>query len=147
MAFVGVVRIDEIPVGHGVLVERDGLPLAVFNAGGGRFHATGPTCPHEDGPLSEGWIEAGLEKLERVLPFAERARLTPIQLACQWNLAHEPVECVVPTLIQEAGADAKPIEQKREELAHVKSDVELDVMRKIKAAFDPRGILNPGKVL
>ena len=59
MAFVGVVRVDEIPVGHGVLVERDGLPLAVFNAGGGRFHATGPICPHEDGPLSEGWIEAG----------------------------------------------------------------------------------------
>ena len=28
---------------------------------------------------------------------------------------------------------------KREELAHVKSDVELDLMRKIKAAFDPRG--------
>ena len=25
--------------------------------------------------------------------------------------------------------------------------VELDLMRKIKAAFDPRGILNPGKVL
>ncbi|MET0193334.1 MAG: FAD-binding oxidoreductase [Hyphomicrobiaceae bacterium] len=36
---------------------------------------------------------------------------------------------------------------KREELVHVKSDVELDLMRKIKAAFDPRGILNPGKVL
>jgi len=38
-------------------------------------------------------------------------------------------------------------QMKREELAHVKSDVELDLMRKIKAAFDPRGILNPGKVL
>jgi FAD/FMN-containing dehydrogenase len=36
---------------------------------------------------------------------------------------------------------------KREELLHVKSDVELELMRKIKAAFDPRGILNPGKVL
>ena len=36
-----------------------------------------------------------LEKLERVLPIAERARLTPIQLACQWNLAHPAVECVV----------------------------------------------------
>ena len=43
----------------------------------------------------EGWIEAGLEKLERVLPYAERAGLTPIQLACQWNLAHPAVECVV----------------------------------------------------
>ena len=56
----------------------------------------------------EGWIEAGLEKLERVLPIAERARLTPIQLACQWNLAHPAVECVVPTLIQEAGRRGLP---------------------------------------
>ena len=65
----------------------------------------------------EGWIEAGLEKLERVLPFGERAGLTPIQLACQWNLAHPAVECVVPTLIQEAGPDARPIEEKRADLA------------------------------
>ena len=40
----------------------------------------------------EGWIEAGVEKLERLLPIAERAKLTPIQLACQWNLAHPAVE-------------------------------------------------------
>jgi aryl-alcohol dehydrogenase-like predicted oxidoreductase len=65
----------------------------------------------------DGWIEVGLEKLDRVLPIAERAGLTPIQLACQWNLAHPTVECVVPTLIQEAGPDARPIEQKRAELA------------------------------
>ena len=56
----------------------------------------------------DGWIEAGLEKLERVLPIAERAGLTPIQLACQWNLAHPAVECVVPTLIQEAGPRGAP---------------------------------------
>ena len=67
----------------------------------------------------DGWIEAGLEKLEQVLPIAERAGLTPIQLACQWNLAHPAVECVVPTLIQEAGAEACPIEAKRVELAHL----------------------------
>ncbi len=65
----------------------------------------------------EGWIEAGLEKLTRVSPIGERVGLTPIQLACQWNLAHQAVECVVPTLIQEAGADARPIEEKRAELA------------------------------
>jgi aryl-alcohol dehydrogenase-like predicted oxidoreductase len=64
-----------------------------------------------------GWIEAGLEKLERLQPFAERAKLTFIQLACQWNLAHPAVECVVPTLIQELGEAACPIEAKRLELA------------------------------
>jgi aryl-alcohol dehydrogenase-like predicted oxidoreductase len=73
----------------------------------------------------EGWIEAGLEKLERVLPFAERARLTPIQLACQWNLAHPAVECVVPTLIQEAHADACPIEAKRVELGALPTEQRL----------------------
>ena len=38
----------------------------------------------------------------------ERAGLTPIQLACAWNLSHPAVACVAPTLIQEAGADARP---------------------------------------
>jgi nitrite reductase/ring-hydroxylating ferredoxin subunit len=59
MAFVAVARTSEIPVGQGTFVERDGLALAVFNAGGGHFYATGPICPHEDGPLSEGWVEGG----------------------------------------------------------------------------------------
>jgi aryl-alcohol dehydrogenase-like predicted oxidoreductase len=63
-----------------------------------------------------GWIEAGLAKLERIEPIAERAGLSSMQLACQWNLAHPAVECVVPTLIQEAGPDARPIEEKRADL-------------------------------
>lgn len=66
-----------------------------------------------------GWIEAGLAKLDRLLPIAERAKLTPIQLACQWNLAHPAVESVSPTLIQEIGEDACPIEAKRVELANI----------------------------
>jgi aryl-alcohol dehydrogenase-like predicted oxidoreductase len=73
----------------------------------------------------EGWIEAGAEKLERLLPIAERARLTPIQLACQWNLAHPAVECVAPTLIQELGENACPIEAKRVELAHLPTEQRL----------------------
>jgi aryl-alcohol dehydrogenase-like predicted oxidoreductase len=73
----------------------------------------------------DGWIEAGLARLEQVLPIAERARLTPIQLACQWNLAHPAVECVAPTLIQEAGEDACPIEAKRVELGSMPAEQRL----------------------
>jgi hypothetical protein len=67
----------------------------------------------------DGWVEAGREKLERMRPLAELHGLTMLQLACQWCLAHPAVECVAPTLIQEAGDDAKPVERKREELAAV----------------------------
>jgi aryl-alcohol dehydrogenase-like predicted oxidoreductase len=62
-----------------------------------------------------GWIEAGRERMEAMRPIADRAGLTMIQLACQWNLAHEAVACVAPTLIQEVGG--RPIEDKRAELA------------------------------
>jgi aryl-alcohol dehydrogenase-like predicted oxidoreductase len=72
-----------------------------------------------------GWIEAGVAKLDRLLPIAERAKLTPIQLACQWNLAHPAVESVAPTLIQEIGGEACPIEAKRLELAHLPADQRL----------------------
>ncbi|HEX8646578.1 MAG TPA: aldo/keto reductase [Thermoleophilaceae bacterium] len=72
-----------------------------------------------------GWIESGRERLERMRPIAARHDLTALQLACQWNLAHEPVRCVAPTLIQEPGPGARPIEDKRAELARVPASVRL----------------------
>jgi aryl-alcohol dehydrogenase-like predicted oxidoreductase len=71
----------------------------------------------------DGWVEAGRARLERLRPIAARRGLSPMGLACQWNLAHEPVRCVVPTLIQEPGG--RPIEAKRAELARVPQDVVL----------------------
>jgi aryl-alcohol dehydrogenase-like predicted oxidoreductase len=73
----------------------------------------------------DGWIEAGRARLERMRPIAARHGLTALQLACQWNLAHAPVRSVVPTLIQEPGPDARPIEAKRAELATVPAEVVL----------------------
>jgi len=98
-----------------------------------------------------GWIEAGLEKLEQVLPFAERAGLTPIQLACQWNLAHPAVACVAPTLIQETGPEARSIEQKKVELGALPAEQRLSVedVAAIRAIGDNTGSMalkgaNPG---
>jgi aryl-alcohol dehydrogenase-like predicted oxidoreductase len=91
----------------------------------------------------EGWIEAGLEKLERLDPIREPAGLTPMHLACQWNLAHPAVECVVPTLIQEAGAGARPIERKREELAALPAEQRLsaEAVAEIRAIGDNTGCM------
>jgi aryl-alcohol dehydrogenase-like predicted oxidoreductase len=90
-----------------------------------------------------GWIEAGLKKLAQLAPIGERAGLTPIQLACQWNLAHPAVECVVPTLIQEAGAGARPIEDKRGELAALPVEQRLggEVVAQIRAVGDNTGCM------
>ena len=57
MPFVRVADVADIPEGHGAYFDRGGHAVAVFNAGGGRFHAMSPLCPHEDGPLADGWIE------------------------------------------------------------------------------------------
>jgi aryl-alcohol dehydrogenase-like predicted oxidoreductase len=108
---------------------------------GGLFHddvLPGHEFPRNDhrGFRPAGWVEAGRMKLDAMRPVAERHGLTLLQLACQWNLAHAPVRCVAPTLIQEAGPDAKPAEAKREELAALPrqdllSDEEVAALRAI----------------
>ena len=34
-----------------------------------------------------GWVERGAERLDRMAPYAQRHGLTPLQLACCWNLS------------------------------------------------------------
>jgi aryl-alcohol dehydrogenase-like predicted oxidoreductase len=88
-----------------------------------------------------GWIDRGRERLERMRPVAQRHDLTMMQLACQWDLAHETVGCVAPTLIQEAGDAARAIEDKRAELAAVPAEVVLsaDEVAQIRAIGDNTG--------
>jgi aryl-alcohol dehydrogenase-like predicted oxidoreductase len=88
-----------------------------------------------------GWLAAGRAKLDRMRPVAERHGLTMLQLAAQWDLAHPAVRCVVPTLIQESGADARPVEDKRAELAATPRRIRLegDEVDLLRAIGDNRG--------
>ncbi len=90
-----------------------------------------------------GWIEAGRERMDAMRPIAVRADLTMIQLACQWNLAHQAVSCVVPTLIQEAGPDARAAEDKRAELAALPPEMRLspEDVAAIRAVGDNTGCM------
>jgi aryl-alcohol dehydrogenase-like predicted oxidoreductase len=87
-----------------------------------------------------GWVEAGRAKLEAMRPIADRHGLTMLQLACHFNLAHGPVHCVAPTLIEEASS-AKPIEAKRAELAAVRgpSVLSAEEVAELRAIGDNRG--------
>jgi aryl-alcohol dehydrogenase-like predicted oxidoreductase len=91
----------------------------------------------------DGWVEAGRDRLERMRPIAERHGLTPLQLACHWNLAHPQVRSTVPTLIEEAD-ERKPIEAKRAELAAVPQELVLDddEVGEIRAVGDNTGCMD-----
>jgi aryl-alcohol dehydrogenase-like predicted oxidoreductase len=90
-----------------------------------------------------GWIEEGRAQLGLLRPIAARHDLTPMQLAVQWNLAHPTVACAVPTLIQEAGPGARPVEDKRAELAATPTESVLDAAEvdEIRAIGDNTGCM------
>lgn len=90
-----------------------------------------------------GWIERGYEKLEKIRPIAEKHGLTMLQLASLWDLSHEPVKSVVPTLIQEASDDAKKIAAKLEDLAALPEQnlLSADEIAQIQAIGDNTGCM------
>lgn len=79
--------------------------------------------------------------MEGMRDIASRHGLTMMQLACQWNLAQPAVSCVVPSLIQELGPGARPVQDKRAELAALPSQTVLrpDEVREIRALGDNTG--------
>lgn len=49
-------RADEIPPGGSKVVQVRDLTVAIFNVAGA-FYAVENTCPHQGGPLGEGYLE------------------------------------------------------------------------------------------
>jgi FAD/FMN-containing dehydrogenase len=64
-----------------------------------------------------------------------------------WETLNAAVHEIVLDLGGSISAEHGIGRMKRDLLPHVKSSIELELMRKIKTAFDPNGILNPGKLL
>ena len=54
--YVAVAQIGDIVPGSAKAVVVGGREIALFNVGG-TFYALDNTCPHQGGPLAEGWIE------------------------------------------------------------------------------------------
>lgn len=54
--FVKVMATSELPPGQCTAVEVNGVAVALFNLDGD-FYAIDHVCPHQGGPLGEGWIE------------------------------------------------------------------------------------------
>lgn len=54
--FVTVARVSDVAPNSGKTVVVDRREIALFNVDG-TFYALDNTCPHQGGPLAEGWIE------------------------------------------------------------------------------------------
>ena len=65
----------------------------------------------------------------------------------RWRDMNEIVHGIVLTLGGSISAEHGIGQLKRDELAAIRPGIEMDLMRRIKHAFDPAGIMNPGKVL
>jgi FAD/FMN-containing dehydrogenase len=65
----------------------------------------------------------------------------------RWDAVNAVVHAIVGELGGTISAEHGIGQLKREMLKAVKQPLELELMRRIKAAFDPNGIMNPGKVL
>jgi FAD/FMN-containing dehydrogenase len=64
-----------------------------------------------------------------------------------WEALNAAVHEIVLDLAGTISAEHGIGRLKRDLLPHAKQKIELELMRKIKAAFDPNNILNPGKLL
>ncbi|MCO7727625.1 FAD-binding oxidoreductase [Brucella intermedia] len=65
----------------------------------------------------------------------------------RWHELNHRIHTIVASYGGSISAEHGIGQLKREELAFFKQDVALDLMRRIKSAFDPASIMNPGKVL
>jgi FAD/FMN-containing dehydrogenase len=79
--------------------------------------------------------------------IAQPVGMSKPEFLALWGEMTQAVQAVVVELSGSISAEHGIGQMKRADLARVKSPVELDLMRRIKAALDPKGILNPGKVL
>lgn len=75
-------------------------------------------------------------------PGMDKARFLEL-----WEPMNRAIHDLVCDLSGSISAEHGIGQLKRDELKRVKSEVELDLQRRIKAALDPNGIMNPGKVI
>ena len=65
----------------------------------------------------------------------------------QWASMNQLVHGIADALGGSISAEHGLGQLKREEIRQYKSEIELDLMRTLKSALDPKGIMNPGKVV
>jgi len=139
---------------------REGIPEAQKKAGGSIKHDV--SVPVAQVPFfidrASRAVEAAMDGV-RVVPFGhlgdgnihfnltQPANADKQAFLGRWEEMNRIVHDIVVDMQGSISAEHGIGRLKKAELAHYKSPVELDLMRKIKQALDPQGIMNPGNIL
>ncbi len=123
---------------HDVAVPVAAVPELIERASAAVTRLVPGVRPFPFGHLGDGNIHLNISQPPDVdkQPFLDR-----------WDEISEAVHAIVGELGGTISAEHGIGRLKRDLLKRVKSPVEIDLMRRLKKAFDPNGILNPGKVL
>ncbi len=123
---------------HDIAVPVAAIPAFIDKANAAVTALIPGARPFPFGHVGDGNIHYNITQPEGADKAAFLAR---------WGEVNEVVHAIVAEFDGTISAEHGIGQLKRGMLAAVKSPVEMEMMRKIKAVFDPQGILNPGKVL
>ncbi|MBS1190240.1 MAG: linked oxidase, C-terminal:FAD linked oxidase, N-terminal [Rhodocyclaceae bacterium] len=131
-------KIEGISIKHDVAVPVSRLPEFLERAEEALTAAFPGLRIVAFGHVGDGNLHYNLSKAER--------QDNDQFIACQPEanrIVHDLVHCLGGSISAEHGLG----QLKREEILRYKSPVEMAMMRSIKAALDPKGLMNPGKVI
>ncbi|CAN5353763.1 FAD-binding oxidoreductase [soil metagenome] len=123
---------------HDVAVPIAAIPELIHRASAAVTRLIPGVRPLPFGHLGDGNLH---------LNFSQPAGGDKKAFLARWGEVNEVVHAVVAELDGTISAEHGIGRLKRDLLRRVKSPVEMEMMRTLKNAFDPLGILNPGKIL
>jgi FAD/FMN-containing dehydrogenase len=123
---------------HDISLAVSAIPAFVDRSAAALARALPGARPLIFGHLGDGNLHYNL-----AAPVGLDARTFMDNAAVANRIVHDLVAAAGGSISAEHGIG----QLKRDELTRYKSGVEIDLMRRVKAALDPRGLLNPGKVL
>jgi D-lactate dehydrogenase (cytochrome) len=123
---------------HDVSVPADRSPEFIRRAVAAVTQAMPGIRPLPFGHIGDGNIHLNLSQPEGM----DRE-----EYIAQWPRMNRIVHDIVADLGGSISAEHGIGRLKREEITRYKSELEIDLMRRIKVALDPKGIMNPGKVV
>ena len=131
-------RIEGAGIKHDISLPVSSIPEFLDRAGAGLTNAFPAARIVAFGHLGDGNLHYNL-----VQPRAQ----AKADFLAETELANRIVHDEVARLRGSISAEHGLGQLKRDEIEHYKSALELDLMRAVKRALDPSGIMNPGKVI